>query len=60
MILTPKQGKRKLKKMHRAEKLKGIKPCKVCGSLRHRAPSRFCRRWVIDQRRLGKLGPFPR
>lgn len=59
MALTPKQRKRRLKRMNRAGLLK-IKPCSVCGSRRHRAPSRFCRRWVIDQRRHGKLGPFPR
>lgn len=57
--MTPNQRKRAAKKANRAEAVERIKPCDYCGSLRHRAPGYLCRIFLADQRRKGKLGPYP-
>lgn len=57
--MTPNQLKRALKKARRDEAVKHIDPCDYCGSLRHRAPSYLCRRFLAQQRIKGQHGPYP-
>lgn len=42
--------KRARQKANRAAKLAQVKPCGVCGSVRHRAPALACKRWRAEVR----------